>query len=219
MKNLVTIIITLIMFLPVFANDATGNDKSPLKNIIDEGYRLYEQELYSDALECYTKESDMEMGNARNSRMLKELLDVMEKPQDNIEKEKTDKRNDIGLDADRKIRLINKILSVMEDVEVICKPDFNLNTLVSMVESNTSYVSWCINEAFGKNFKTLLNEYRIREASRRLSDSKKYGNMAIQAIYEDLGYKSASNFIKAFKNVIGMTPSMYLKLKNEENME
>lgn len=43
--------------------------------------------------------------------------------------------------------------------------------------------------------------------------------MTIQAIYEDLGYKSASNFIKAFKNVIEMTPSMYLKLKNEENME
>lgn len=112
--------------------------------------------------------------------------------------------------------LLDKILTIMEDVDIISRPDFGLNTLVNMLHSNTSYVSWCINDSLGKNFKTLLNEYRIKEACRRLSDTDTYGNMTVQAVYEDLGYKSASNFIKAFKTVVGMTPSQYQRIIKEK---
>lgn len=165
--------------------------------------------------------NDIEKSNDSSRKILKEYIGAVDKigKTKDCDGDKTERRNDVGMSEEQKNRLLNDIISVLEDVEVISSPDFNLNTLVSMVDSNTSYVSWCINDAFGKNFKTLLNEYRIREASRRLSDSKNYGNMTIQAIYENLGYKSASNFIKAFKNVMGMTPSMYMKIKSEENEE
>lgn len=69
-----------------------------------------------------------------------------------------------------------------------------------------------INETYGKNFKTYLNEFRIREACRRLTDTEHYGNMTIQAIYQELGYKTAASFINAFRKVNGVTPSQYQKL-------
>jgi len=125
-------------------------------------------------------------------------------------------RNDIGLTQEAVDALLNKILAVMENVEIISKPDFNLSQLAQMVESNTKYVSWTINDTYKKNFKTLLNEYRIREACNRLKDTEHYGNMTIQAIYKDLGYSSASNFITAFKNVNGMTPSVYMRLARNQ---
>lgn len=128
------------------------------------------------------------------------------------EKAKDDHR-EIALNEEQRNRLLNSITTIMEDVGVISNSDFNLSTLADMVHSNTKYVSWVINKTYNKNFKTLLHEYRIREACRRLTDKEHYGNMTIQAIYEEVGYNSAASFIQAFKKVNGMTPSVYKRLK------
>ena len=125
-------------------------------------------------------------------------------------------RTGVAMNEEQRNRLLNSITTVMEDVSIISNSNFNLSMLAEMVESNTKYVSWIINETYHKNFKTLLNEYRIREACKRLYDKKHYGNMTIQAIYEELGYNSAASFIQAFKKVNGMTPSVYQKLKAQE---
>lgn len=120
----------------------------------------------------------------------------------------------LGLSEELRNRLLNSITMILDDVSVISNSDFNLSMLAEKVGSNTKYVSWIINDVYGKNFKTVLNEYRIREACRRLTDKDHYGNMTIQAIYEELGYNSAASFIQAFKKVNGMTPSVYQKLKS-----
>ncbi len=80
------------------------------------------------------------------------------------------------------------------------------------VKSNTKYVSFVINETYGKSFKTYLNEYRIAEACRRLVDQDNYGNFTIRAIHQELGFKTAASFVAAFRKVIGMTPSEYKKM-------
>lgn len=161
------------------------------------------------------KNEDME----KSEKKYKRLLDSYCEQQNDMASDKADasvqrKRNDIGLTQDAADSLLNKILAVMENIDVIAKPDFNLSQLAQMVESNTKYVSWTLNDVYGKSFKTLLNEYRIREACKRLKDTETYGGMTIQAIYKDLGYSSASNFITAFKKVNGMTPSVYMKLSH-----
>ena len=74
------------------------------------------------------------------------------------------------------------------------------------------YVSAVVNQVYQKNFKILLNEYRVREACRRLQDEEHYGNMTIQAIAETVGYHNVNNFIVAFKRVMGMPPSKYKQL-------
>lgn len=123
-----------------------------------------------------------------------------------------DQRSSISLSEEQRNRLLNSITTVMNDVAIISRSDFNLNMLADMVDSNTKYVSWIINDTYKKNFKTMLNEYRIHEACRRMSDTEHYGNMTLQAIYEELGYNSAASFIQSFKKVNGMTPSQYQKL-------
>ena len=84
--------------------------------------------------------------------------------------------------------LLIAIAKVMEDSHTISDPDFGLQTLANLVGSNTKYVSWAINATYGKNFKTYLNEYRIREASRRLADTEKYGNPDFSAMSDTLIY-------------------------------
>lgn len=113
-------------------------------------------------------------------------------------------------------QLLNKINDVMEDMSVISNPDFCLQMLADMVQSNTNYVSRVINNSYNKNFKTLLNERRIREACHKLSDSENYVGYTMQVIYEEVGYKNASSFIRAFKKVYNMTPSEYQKLASKK---
>lgn len=108
--------------------------------------------------------------------------------------------------------LLMRINRVLNDNETVFNPEFSLNMLAQMVKSNTKYVSWVINDTYGRNFKTLLNERRIREASKRLEDFEHYGNVTIQSIGEEVGYRTSASFIQSFKKIIGMTPSVYQKL-------
>jgi len=114
--------------------------------------------------------------------------------------------------------LLNKINEVMESTDVFCNPDFNLIMLSKLVDSNTTYVSQVINDTFNKNFRTFINEYRIKEARERLMDTENYGNYTIQGIAESVGYKSCTNFISAFKKFTGITPSLYQKMSKEEKV-
>jgi len=115
------------------------------------------------------------------------------------------------LDEDEKIVLSNRILKLFEDTEEIFATDFNLNKLSELVGSNYKNVSQIINEQFGKNFNQLLNEYRIKEACRRLNDIVRYGQYTIESIGEGVGYGSRSTFVTTFKKITGLTPSEFQK--------
>lgn len=109
--------------------------------------------------------------------------------------------------------LVRDISRVMQDSEVISDSAFSIVQLAQMVHSNTTYVSSVINNVYGKNFKTYLNEFRIRIACKELIENDM---LTIQAIAESVGFKSASNFIAAFKKATGMNPSAYRKASKEE---
>lgn len=123
------------------------------------------------------------------------------------------------LDGERQALLLDKISRVMEDDQAYCNPDFSLDSLAESVGSNSRYVSQAINEAYGKNFSSYVNEYRVRLACERLADTENYGSMVIRAIGESVGFKSQSTFLAAFKKVTGITPSLYLKLAKEEKSQ
>lgn len=115
-------------------------------------------------------------------------------------------KNDVNSD------LLDKIIAAFENIDMVCSSDFCLEYLADELNSNKTYVSTTINSYYGKPFKAILNEIRINEACKRLTDLKRYGNLTIQAISESVGYNSQSHFIKVFKMQMGVTPSLYRKL-------
>ena len=123
------------------------------------------------------------------------------------------------LDEEQRKKIAEKIIRVMDDTKEYCKMEFSLEDMARLVGSNTRYVSQTINETFGKNFRTFINDYRIEEAGLRLIDNERYGNYTIKAIAESVGYKSHTNFIEIFKKSTGMTPSTYRKIAMEHKKE
>jgi AraC-like DNA-binding protein len=116
------------------------------------------------------------------------------------------------LDQESKDRLFERINHVMDDITIICKPDFSLQQLADQVGSNYKYVSQVLNEFYGKSFKQVLNEQRVREACRMFNDTERYGNLTIEAIAANLGFNSRSNFTVTFKRITGISPSDFMKM-------
>lgn len=133
-------------------------------------------------------------------------------PSDEAKDVNSTKQSSVRLSDSQVQDLWQKISEVMNSASVISDSNFSISKLSSMIGSNTAYVSFVINSVYGKNFKALLHYHRINEVCRRLADTDSYGRLTLQAIYEEMGYRSASNFIKAFKTVMNITPSEYIRL-------
>ena len=101
-------------------------------------------------------------------------------------------------------------MHIMEDVSVICNPEFTIDNLAIMVNSKHYYVSQLINSIQNKNFRSFLNTYRIREAQRIFSETD-ISQFTVEYVSTQVGFKSRTAFREAFKEITGVSPSFYIK--------
>lgn len=132
-----------------------------------------------------------------------------------VSAEKKEKYQGSSLESEQKDSLLQRIRDVMDTTEEIYSPDFTLGRLAELTASNLRYVSQVINET-GANFSAFLNEYRIRRACTLMDDQEHYGSLTLEAISAEVGFKSRSTFIIAFKRFTGLTPSAYLNQAKEQ---
>ena len=109
----------------------------------------------------------------------------------------------------RQSELLHRVFMVMETSDEIYSPDFTLPRLAELVGDTRNNVSEAINMRYRDNFNGLINEYRIKEACRRLNDHANYDQFTIEAIGQSVGFSSRSAFSKIFKQITGLTPGAY----------
>lgn len=107
-------------------------------------------------------------------------------------------------------------LKKLEAKEYFLSKECNSYNVAKKIGTNTSYLSKVVNTHYGKNFNTYINDLRINYAVIRLKNDVFFRGYSIQAIAEELGYKSADSFTKYFKKDTGLNPSFYIK--NIKNM-
>jgi len=109
---------------------------------------------------------------------------------------------------------VAKYINLIEDHMVKSKPfldrELSIFDLSDQLEIPRHFLSEVINEHMGKNFYSLVNDYRIEEVKRCLEDSK-FKHLTILAIAYDSGFNAKSSFNTIFKEKTGMTPSEYQK--------
>ena len=125
----------------------------------------------------------------------------------------------IPLDDDAVLRLAASVKQIMATSKEILSPDFSLETLSDMTDTKPTYLSKVINTVLKKNFNQLLAEARIAEACRRMLDDKNYATRSLDAIAEDVGYRSRSYFSTVFKKVTGLTPAKYVQIANDPDFD
>lgn len=112
-------------------------------------------------------------------------------------------------DKDKDKPLVERIHKVMETERLYAQPGLTIGMLADNVSMQEYRLRRLINQKLHyRNFNQYLNQYRIAEAARRLQDPAE-NHVAISTIALDVGYASLSSFNKAFKELHGVTPSIY----------
>lgn len=135
-----------------------------------------------------------------------------ERRQQIIEQQQTTKYQSHQVEEGEQSDLLHRILYVMETSEEIYDNDFSLERLTELVDATSkNYVSQALNGHYHQSFPNIVNEYRIREACRRINDPEHYGQYTVQAIAQSVGFGSYPNFVTNFKKFTGLTPNAYRK--------
>ncbi len=157
--------------------------------------------MYNRIQEHLRNDQIMQRTISNYERQMEEMAQAMEKPS---------RPRGSDMDDEEKDHIYNKVCVAMADTSSICQPDFSIRKLADIIGYPYPKVSKSINELYGNNFNALLNDYRIKEACRRLKDEK-YRIYTIEAIAIGLGFKSRTAFVAVFKRITGLTPSEYHK--------
>ncbi|NLZ72579.1 MAG: AraC family transcriptional regulator [Bacteroidales bacterium] len=106
--------------------------------------------------------------------------------------------------------LYDKILNIVVVQKRYRDSSFSAKELAEELNTNTRYLSAVVNSRFGKNFSSLLNEHRIRDALHLLKD-KRYVDKNIEEISAMVGFANRQSFYAAFYRNVGETPNTYRK--------
>lgn len=124
--------------------------------------------------------------------------------------------NDTPQEAEQNIEkiedeLFKRINTYLQNDKPYLDPDFNIVQLSSVVGSNRTYVSNCINRHRGMNFSQYTNSFRLAFAKQLLTTQKE---MPVAEIAVHSGFGSVSAFSRTFKENVKMTPSEFKESTN-----
>ncbi|MFK8061317.1 MAG: helix-turn-helix domain-containing protein [Polaribacter sp.] len=154
------------------------------------------------------KQAKTKKKNRLKFETLLEKTKILEKK---IEAPKTPFKKNTHIDIDK-----NEVTKILRKIERLEKEKFFLKkncTLVTMakeVKTNTTYLSKIINSHYQKSFNTYINELRVNYTIKCLKEEKMFRKYSIQAIANEVGFRSKESFNTAFKKQTGILPTYFI---------
>ena len=145
----------------------------------------------------------------RRESLLKERISSLEKTKITsiTESMSSSQYASSSLTEAKKTELFHALEKLMSEDHIYTDNLLTKDKVAKLLGSNRTYLSQIINEQTGKTFTQYINEYRIQDAIRILSDSN--NQTPIKNLSTELGFSSTTTFYKQFQTVTGMTPTQY----------
>ncbi len=102
-------------------------------------------------------------------------------------------------------RILDKLANLLESEKIYQDAAFGRAELARELDIGEASLSRIINVHYGKTIPQILNDYRVRDAQKMLTET----DVPIQAIYEESGFNSITTFNRVFKDLSGSTPKEY----------
>ena len=175
-----------------------------LLTVIIMGYLLYAE--LAIALERYSNDTVMTTVAANAEA---EFITTEVKPQPQPEA-------DNGKEEMQKLeQYARQVEEYLRTSEVYVNPKLSLRDVSQATGITYNNISKAINATMNKNFFDLVNGFRI-EKSKALLMSKKERGLTLETIAEMCGFNSRITFNNAFKKVIGVTTTEWLRLNRDK---
>lgn len=113
-----------------------------------------------------------------------------------------------GLNKESKEAYRQTILAYLATQKPYLNPEYNLETMARDLNITRQNLSQTINDELGKNFYQLINEYRVMEFKRLLSDSG-MKHLTFTGLAYESGFNSKSAFYRVFREITGETPTKF----------
>ena len=113
--------------------------------------------------------------------------------------------DEIAYKVDRE--LFRQFRQLNDNEKLYCKGDITLEKIAMQMSINRVYLSRAVNRCTGKNFTTYMNELRIKEAIRIMSDNN--AGLSLEGIGFETGFNDRKTFYTAFKKITGLSPSKF----------
>ncbi len=96
---------------------------------------------------------------------------------------------------------------ILKEIQESYMEDITLNSLADKYNISASRLSTRMKESLGMSFSKYLTSMRIQRAKELLADDR----LSLEQIAEMVGYQDYFYFIRVFKKVTGVSPSVYRK--------
>ncbi len=103
---------------------------------------------------------------------------------------------------------LKNITRYMEDKQPYLDCELKMEELAQQLNLSKHVFSQIINDKLQHNFADFINQYRVKEAQRLLSDPT-HQNEKIISIAYDAGFRNKASFYNAFKKHAGVSPTQY----------
>lgn len=121
----------------------------------------------------------------------------------------TSEKGDVSLRA--------KLVNYLENEKPFLNKDLSMEQMADRLNTNKTYLSKIINVEMDRNFRDLINYYRVKEAIRIFNEND---TLSIKELQEMVGFNNASSFTSAFKVNTGSTPGEWCKdIKSKRRTE
>ena len=106
--------------------------------------------------------------------------------------------------------LSQEILQMLEVKKIYRNANYTAKDMANDLQTNTRYLSAVVNSHFKKSYSSLINEYRIKEAVKLLTD-KRHRENTIEEIALLVGFSNRQSFYAAFEKYVGLPPRAFRK--------
>lgn len=110
-------------------------------------------------------------------------------------------------------KLIKKLNDLFEEEKIYLNGKINIVDVANAIGSNRTYVSMVINSHFNQNFCTFVNQFRVAELERKISQNS---DITLQELAESCGFGSVDSMKRAVASKTGMSFSEWKMKVGEE---
>lgn len=142
-------------------------------------------------------------------KLFLEIVNTQQLKSEKVESS-TPKKTDINISQDI-IDTILKALTNFEKNNDFLDSKVSLNHLAKSIHTNSNYLSKVINHYKNKSFSNYINDLRIKYTIDKLKNDSQFKKYSIKGISEEVGFKNAESFSKAFEKNTALKPSYFIK--------